>query len=148
MLKLEVIHYKGAVPSRPISAQFESQGGTIGRGDTNTLVLPDAERFISRTHAKIKFQADRYLIEDHGSSTPVMVNGRPLGKGSEAALAHGDELTIGEYHLRAIVQLVVAGAAPFEGTRFGAAKADDPMAMFGPAGTSDPICRSDSQACR
>jgi FHA domain-containing protein len=137
MLKLEVIHYKGAVPPRPIPAQFGAQGGTIGRADTNTLVLPDAERFISRTHAKIKFQTDRYLIEDHGSSTPVMVNGRALGRGSETGLAHGDELTIGEYQLRSIVQLVVAPTGTSEGA--GAAKAQDPMAMFGGGSVSDPF---------
>ena len=137
MLKLEVVHYKGAVPPRPISAQFELSGGTIGRGDGNTMVLPDAERFISRTHARIKFQSNQYLIEDHGSSTPVMLNGRALGKGTEAALAHGDELTIGEYSLRAVVQL--SAPVPVAAGRPGSPTVDDPMAMFGaPAGT-DPF---------
>jgi FHA domain-containing protein len=135
MLKLEVIHYKGAVPPHSISAQFEAAGGTIGRSDGNTLVLPDADRFISRTHARIKFQQDRYLIEDHGSSTPVMLNGRPLGKGTEAALAHSDELTIGEYSLRAIVQLSVPAAAG----RTSAATMEDPMAMFGSPAGADPF---------
>jgi FHA domain-containing protein len=139
MLKLEVIHYKGAVPPRPISGQFGAQGGTIGRGDANTLVLPDAERFISRTHARIKFQTGQYMIEDHGSSTPVMVNGHALGRGSEAGLAHGDELTIGEYQLRAIVQLVVASGVALEGAGAGTAKMDDPMAMFGTAPGADPF---------
>jgi FHA domain-containing protein len=139
MLKLEVIHYKGAVPLRPLSGQFGAQGGTIGRGDANTLVLPDAERFISRTHAKIKFQTGQYMIEDHGSSTPVMVNGRALGRGSEAGLAHGDELTIGEYQLRAIVQLVVASGGALEGAGAGTVRMDDPMAMFGSAPGADPF---------
>lgn len=139
MLKLEVIHYKGAVPPRPITAQFGAQGGTIGRADTNTLVLPDAERFISRTHARIKFQGGQYVIEDHGSSTPVMVNSRALGRGSEAGLAHGDELTIGEYQLRAIVQLVVAPAAQLQGATEGASNAQDPMAMFGSPAGADPF---------
>lgn len=139
MLKLEVIHYKGAVPPRPISAQFGAQGGSIGRGDANTLVLPDAERFISRTHARIKFQSDHYVIEDHGSSTPVMLNGRALGRGSEAGIAHGDELTIGEYQLRALVQLVVpAGAAPANAGG-PAAKPSDPLTLFGAAAGNDPF---------
>lgn len=139
MLKLEVIHYKGAVPSRPLSAQFDAQGGSIGRGDANTLVLPDAERFISRTHARIKFQSDHYVIEDHGSSTPVMLNGRALGRGSEAGIAHGDELTIGEYQLRAIVQLVVASGAAPAGAGAGAASTSDPLAMFGSGAGNDPF---------
>lgn len=137
MLKLEVMHYKGAVPPRAIAAQFGAQGGTVGRADTNTLVLPDAERFISRTHARIKFQGGHYVIEDHGSSTPVMLNGRALGRGSEAALAHGDELTIGEYQLHAIVQLVMGGAAPAAGA--GNSKASDPMTQFGAAPSADPF---------
>lgn len=139
MLKLEVIHYKGAVPPRVLAAEFGAQGGTIGRADANTLVLPDAERFISRTHARIKLHAGHYVIEDHGSSTPVMVNGRALGKGSEAGLAHGDELTIGEYQLRAIVQLVVAPDAAAANTRAGGSAPGDPMAMFGTASSADPF---------
>lgn len=137
MLKLEVMHYKGSVPPQPIAAQFDRVGGTIGRNEANTLVLPDAQRFISRTHAKIKFLGDRYVIEDHGSSTPVMVNGRSLGKGTEAALAHGDELVIGEYNLRAIVQLAVAPAVAAAGDN--TAKVDDPMAMFGVPASGDPF---------
>lgn len=137
MLKLEVMHYKGSVPPQPIAAQFDRVGGTIGRNEANTLVLPDPQRFISRTHAKIKFLGDRYVIEDHGSSTPVMVNGRSLGKGTEAALAHGDELIIGEYNLRAIVQLAVVPAdAPAIGRT---AKVEDPMAMFGMPASGDPF---------
>jgi FHA domain-containing protein len=139
MLRIEVIHYKGAVPPRPLAAQFGAQGGTIGRGDANTLVLPDAERFISRTHARIKFQSGQYLIEDHGSSTPVVVNGRALGRGSEAGLAHGDELTIGEYQLRAIVQLTVTASAPPEGAGARTPGAGDPMTMFGAAPNADPF---------
>lgn len=141
MLKLEVINCKGVAPSRPISAEFDKLGGGIGRGDANVLVLPDVERYISRTHAKIVFRAGIYALEDHSTSSPIMLNGRTLGKGSHAALAHGDEITIGDYTLRTILQEDVPPAASFESGSVNSVKApkDDPMALFGAAGGVDPF---------
>jgi len=67
------------------------------------LVLPDPERFISRTHATISFQAGGYLITDTGTKNPVVVNGRPLGSGSQARLGDGDQIKVGDYMLQVAV---------------------------------------------
>lgn len=138
VLKLEVILYKGSPPPQPISAEFGSVGGGIGRGDANALVLPDAERYISRTHAKIVFRTGRYFIEDHGSSAPVLVNGRTLGKGVNSPLADGDQITIGEYVLRATLAAVVPPSLVPSDNVASAAPKDDPLAFFGSGGT-DPF---------
>lgn len=110
MLILEVINYKGTAPPQPIAAGFDKVGGSIGRGDLNALMLPDADRHISRMHARISYRSGRYVIEDHGSATPVIVNGNPLGRGMDATLAHGDEITIGEYRLRSLLQEAASAA--------------------------------------
>lgn len=141
MFKLEVIKYKGFVPLQPISAEFNKLGGGIGRGDTNVLVLPDAERYISRTHAKIVFRDGFYVIEDHGTSSPVMINGRVVGKGNDAVLANGDEIAIGEYLLRTVVQDddFPEPANENSGKISVTSLKDDPMLQFGARGSSDPF---------
>ena len=75
MLTIRAVSFKGRPLDRELAARFEEAGGTIGRGETNTLVLADPERFISRTHATISFQAGGFLITDTGTKNPVVVNG-------------------------------------------------------------------------
>ena len=82
MLTIRAVSFKGRPLDRELVARFEEAGGTIGRGESNTLVLADPERFISRTHATIAFQAGGYVITDTGTKNPVVVNGRSLGSGT------------------------------------------------------------------
>jgi FHA domain-containing protein len=132
MLILEVISYKGIAPPGKISAAFDKVGGGIGRGDINALILPDADRYISRMHARISYRSGRYFIEDHGTATPVIVNGRILGKGIDSAIDHGDEVRIGDYGMRVLVQDYAAPSTLSSTTAssagFNAAAASDPMA--------------------
>src|SRR5258708_24585884 len=103
MLTIRAVSFKGRPLDREVTARFEEAGGTIGRGESNTLVLADPERFISRTHATISFQAGGYLITDTGTKNPVVVNGRPLGSGSQARLRDGDQIKVGDYMLQVAV---------------------------------------------
>jgi type VI secretion system FHA domain protein len=103
MLTIRAVSFKGRPLDRELTARFEEAGGTIGRGESNTLVLSDPERFISRTHATISFQAGGYLITDTGTKNPVVVNGRPLGSGSQARLGDGDQIKVGDYILQVAV---------------------------------------------
>ena len=54
MLVIEAIAVRGQPVSESLRATFGEGGGTIGRGSTSTLVLPDPERHISRTQATIE----------------------------------------------------------------------------------------------
>jgi type VI secretion system FHA domain protein len=112
MLTIRAVSFKGRPLDRELTARFEEAGGTIGRGESNTLVLSDPERFISRTHATISFQAGGYLITDTGAKNPVVVNGRSLGSGSQARLGDGDQVKIGDYILQIAV---VAPGVPQSG---------------------------------
>lgn len=73
-------------------------GGTIGRATTNTLVLPDPERTVSRVHAQVVYRNNQYFIIDRGSN-PTSLNGNPLGPENEAPLRSGDKLNIGSYEI-------------------------------------------------
>lgn len=91
--------------SQPITAHFDSRGGTIGRADHNTMALPDPERHVSRLQAEIVASGTAFLIRNVGAANPIVVAGRPVACGETANLAHGDEVRIGGYLLQADMQM-------------------------------------------
>jgi type VI secretion system FHA domain protein len=111
MLLIRAVSFKGRPVARELSARFDESGGTIGRGDQSTLVLPDPERYISRTHATIAFQAGGFVITDNGTKNPVLLNGQPLGQGRQKRLASGDRITLGDYVLDVALAAPAGGPA-------------------------------------
>ncbi|WP_028310737.1 type VI secretion system-associated FHA domain protein TagH [Derxia gummosa] len=99
MITLTVLSHNGSPLVQPLSADFDELGGSIGRADTNRLVLPDPQREISRQHASVVYRNGGYALLDSGSN-PVLVNGAPVGNGREVPIRLGDEITIGGYLLR------------------------------------------------
>lgn len=123
MITLTVISYNGASAGGGLSASFDELGGSIGRADTNQLVLPDPERAISRVHAQVVFRNGGFAVVDRGSN-PIAVNGQAVGNGREQRIHAGDQVQIGGYVLA--VQAAAPGAA--------AASGSDPFAdLLGPA---------------
>ena len=135
MLRISVLHFNGAPPSAPITHDFDERGGTIGRDDSNTLALPDPDRHISRMQAQIQFDGMRYILIDHGGN-PTSINGRPLGKGSQATLRDGDELGVGDYTLRVTITRDVTGFGGDTLPNIGAGT--DPLGLFGSAPSATP----------
>ncbi|MBY0359371.1 MAG: FHA domain-containing protein [Candidatus Obscuribacterales bacterium] len=68
----------------------------IGRDPTNQIVLND-DRFGSRFHAWITYEAGRFWLEDLGSTNGTVLNGVQVG--SREALSSGDKIRIGETDL-------------------------------------------------
>jgi predicted component of type VI protein secretion system len=68
---------------------------TIGRKPHNTIQL--TEQNVSRSHAKLTFRDDGWLIQDLGSYNGVKVNGVPIG--GATVLRESDLIQIGDYHL-------------------------------------------------
>jgi predicted component of type VI protein secretion system len=66
---------------------------TVGREPVNDVVLSDPE--ISRRHARIMYQAGRYVLEDLGSTNGTSVNGRRLTE--PTVLNAGDVIDFAEY---------------------------------------------------
>lgn len=91
------------------SAVFGPTGGTIGRADNNTLVLSDAERSVSRLHARVECRAGHFVLVNMGMN-PVLCNGTELSTAEESPLASGDTVRIGSFILRA--QAIDSDTAP------------------------------------
>lgn len=64
---------------------------TIGRSDSCAVTVPRAT--VSRLHARIELQHDRYLLFDAGSANGTFVNGRRIQHGQQ--LSTGDEIWLG-----------------------------------------------------
>lgn len=109
MIHIAVITRQGAPAGQAIAADFGPNGGTIGRADTNTLVLDDPDRTVSRVHAQVLCRDGQYFVIDRGSN-PMQCNGVPLGSGKEAPLTDGTQLVVGSFELR--VRAVAGAAAP------------------------------------
>lgn len=129
MLTIEVAAVNGAPPPTPMSARFGDAGGSIGRDVECTLVLPDAEKRISRRHVLIDCRAGRFSLRSQGSAIPVLVNGAPVDYGAEAPLTDGDRIDIGEYSLQ--VRGDHGAAQTVAPARSPAARPGDILADFG-----------------
>jgi type VI secretion system FHA domain protein len=126
LLTLRILTYRNQpVPPAP-AARFDAAGGNIGRLADNTLVLDDPSKYISRVHARVFVRDGAFVLEDLGSN-PSVVNDRPVGKGSQAVLAHGDRVAIGDYLLQAVLE-----AAPPQPTLAPAPANDAALPLFEP----------------
>ena len=152
MIDLVVVSLRGAPAGRALAASFGPAGGTIGRAPTNTLVLDDPDRTVSRVHAQILCRDGRYTVLDRGSN-PLLHNGQPLGAGHEATLSGGDRLVVGGFDISvqvsaaALPQSASAGS-PVASPPALAAGNDDPFAdlMAGLAPAVAPQARSGTPA--
>lgn len=155
MIDLVVVSLRGAPAGRAIAASFGPAGGTIGRAPTNTLVLDDPDRTVSRVHAQILCRDGRYTVLDRGSN-PLLHNGQPLGAGHEAPLSGGDRLVVGGFEISVQVNAAalprsVPAGAPGASPASPSASAvgnDDPFAdlMAGLAPAVAPQARSGTPA--
>ncbi|NVM90080.1 FHA domain-containing protein [Variovorax sp. SG517] len=111
MIHIAVITRQGAPAGQSIAADFGPNGGTIGRADTNTLVLDDPDRTVSRVHAQVLCRDGQYFVIDRGSN-PMQCNGVSLGSGKEAALTDGARLVVGSFELTVRVTAAAVAAVP------------------------------------
>ncbi len=80
----------------------------IGRWDADNGIFPDIdldahdpEAKVSRRHARILYENDKFSIEDLGSTNGTFVNrGRRLIPGTAQPLNDGDELIVGKTFMR------------------------------------------------
>lgn len=148
ILTLRAVSLNDNPLTQPITAQFDSRGGTIGRADHNTLALPDPERHISRQQAEIRADgAGGFLIMNVGSANPITVGGQPIAQGQSVPLRARDQVRVGGYLLEvseeaggAEAATVVrrapemAGVRPAPATTSAAALAADPFASLSASG--------------
>lgn len=81
----------------------------IGRGRDNDIVLPDAEKGVSRVHAELRLENGRHVIVDLQSQNGTWVNGRRVDR---AEVPVGAEIAVGGYRLTLLDSRGVAPIAP------------------------------------
>jgi FHA domain-containing protein len=126
-IRIDVVAIKGAAAPQPLGALFDVSGGTIGRVDSNKLILADPDRTVSRVHAQIVYRDDHFVIVDRGSNA-LQWNGQLLGAGNEAKLASGDKLFIGSFELSVAVLAVQSQANTQSNPQASNQFPDDPFA--------------------
>ena len=139
-LRLHVLSYRDQPPPEPLQAEFDAEGGMLGRAPGNRLVLEDPDKYVSRSHASVTLRDGRYYLTDAGSN-PSIVNDRPLGAGSEVALDDGDRIVIGDYVLQAVLEGPVAAQVADDATMMAPAPAPatPPTPDLAPAWPPAPI---------
>ncbi len=100
-LTLSVLTYRGLPPTRPTELMVSSRDATLGRDPDNDMVLPDPDRYVSGTHARIQFRDGRYhLLDASTNGTYVNHAPSPVGRGASVELQDGDVLSLGEYEIQ------------------------------------------------
>lgn len=136
-LVISVQGLAGEAAGGQLRARFDEHGGSIGRADDNTLVLPDPRRHISRHQADIVFEGGVFQIVNAAQSNPITLNRAVVEPGGARPLRGGDELLIGGYVLR--VEGGVASpppADPFDDLLAPGPTAATPAAALRPASPS------------
>ncbi len=100
LVTFEVLSLDTSPLPAPLSHRFDESGGTIGRDATNTFVLPDKHRRVSRLHAAVTFPQGVPTLTNASTSLPIGVREETLDCGQTMQLALGDVLEIGPYLLR------------------------------------------------
>jgi len=96
-LTLKILSFKDRYITNINDVIIGNNGGTIGRSDDNTLILPDVEKIVSRHHATISFENGCYYLSDT-SLSGIYINNQetPLHNATER-IENGMTLRIGEY---------------------------------------------------
>lgn len=91
--------------------EFGQEVITIGRSNTNTLMLDDPEKVVSRCHAELAYSDGKYYIKDCKSQNATYLNNKKLPPEKPLPLSEGDIIKIGNYYLRC-ENLLSEGPAP------------------------------------
>lgn len=97
-VEISIVKSPNNVQNTKVCQVFTERGGSIGRGEDNTWVIEDPERFISSQHTLIIFENGQYYLSDL-STNGTFLNGssEPIGNGNRVLLKNGDRFTLSEY---------------------------------------------------
>ena len=77
--------------------QFEDEIITIGRNNSNNLVLDDPNKVVSRKHATIKREGPNFVLVDLGSRNSTTLNENKIDSKKPYPLESGDQIKIGDF---------------------------------------------------
>ncbi len=88
-------------PALPRTCAIGPGGGTLGRDERNTLVLPDRYQRVSRLHAEITFVRGVPILSNRSRTLVVNVGDQELLPGDSAIVQDEDVIEVGPYLLSA-----------------------------------------------
>jgi type VI secretion system protein ImpI len=95
---------------------YDDQGFTFGRADSNNLILPDPQCFVSSRHGMVEFSDGKFTIHDQSSNGLYLdQEEKPLGKGSHADLDTGTLLRAGDYRMEVEINEAASAQAASSG---------------------------------
>ncbi|WDE03297.1 type VI secretion system-associated FHA domain protein TagH [Thalassomonas viridans] len=99
-LELEIVSYHRLSPEQ-VSKNRVREGITFGRSEKNDWHLPDPEKVVSGTHARIERLGQEFVIYDL-STNGLYINRsvEALGKDNKYRLCDGDLLAFGDYEIK------------------------------------------------
>ncbi len=126
-ITISIVNAPAGARSNASSHVFSEQGGTIGRGEKNTWVLDDPEKYLSSCHCSISFERGHYYITDLSTNGTYLNRApAPLGKGARSVLKDGDSFELGSYSM----QVVLHASADLNSDIFGKSfSVPDPFAQ-------------------
>ncbi|MCL6269348.1 type VI secretion system-associated FHA domain protein TagH [Sansalvadorimonas sp. 2012CJ34-2] len=105
-LVLEVIDSPAEANMCGHTKTFAGAGGSIGRSDSNSWVLPDVERIVSSIHADILYaDSDYYLVDKSTNGTFINGTDHPVGSGKKVKINDGDIIGVGLFQIKAVLQV-------------------------------------------
>jgi pSer/pThr/pTyr-binding forkhead associated (FHA) protein len=110
-ITLQIVHIDG--PRKGEIDEFTKPVVTVGRLPSCDVVFPKDLRFISRTHAEIKREGNRFLLINR-SPNGCFVNGQPV---DQVYLKQGDVITFAEGGPKASFLYTVTSAPVQQGIR-------------------------------
>ncbi|WP_122074762.1 type VI secretion system-associated FHA domain protein TagH [Pseudophaeobacter sp. EL27] len=133
----------GAMPGNAEPVSMLGPSLTIGRGDSNDMVLPDPDQLLSRNHCAIEDHNGNVLVVDlSANGTFLNYSKIPLGR-TPTPLNNGDVLCVGGYellveiHSNSTAQMIPDPLSDAPVSHGVASNAPDPLALLddaGPAG--------------
>ncbi|SMF29899.1 FHA domain protein [Alteromonadaceae bacterium Bs31] len=98
VLKVEITQSPAGANVNQSSQTFSEQGGSIGRGEDNTWILQDPDKFLSSRHCELTSESGLYYLTDT-STNGTFLNGaaEPIGRGNRVPLNQGDVFELGDY---------------------------------------------------
>jgi type VI secretion system protein len=131
VLQVNLVKTPGGISQPRNNHTFDQRGGTFGRADSNSWVLPDPDKFLSSCHCEIVYVDKQFYLEDK-STNGTFVNGsfEPLGRGIRHQLKDNDFFEIGDY--RFTIQLEGASKDAFESPFDVASRFNTPAASAQP----------------
>lgn len=133
----------GAMPGNAAPVSMLGPSLTIGRGDSNDMVLPDPDQMLSRNHCAIEDHNGNVVVVDlSANGTFLNYSKIPLGR-TPTPLNNGDVLCVGNYellveiHSKSAAHMIPDPLSDAPASHGVADNAPDPLALLddaGPAG--------------